>query len=351
MARVWYQRAGSDSWYWAARRERLRTAGALYEDDADAFTAVCLGTLSSPLDAGLAHHSQEIWGSEYFTWMTNDHLFGRAGTADGGRSGIEDAAEGRIQTKRSLMRTWRDLVHRRVRLSTPWQATSRYHTNRFSSIWEPVHLVSVHLEDPIAPLDIHSTTFADAPEGIFPALDGEHLVADALRTLLAAHPVGSPERDVRLKALSEALLQLQLLGLLELIGAAPEPPRLTTHPLVTAVANSVLGALDEPTRVDIEVDWLGESVWITTRRGEQNRWLRLLDLERVATGKPQLRTRRTALVWPLGSGDWSDAFARKTAARLLRRETSDLWQALPTLAGVGLRFEYVPGQAPVAKPL
>ena len=154
MARVWYrQNERSDGWHWQARQERLRSAGrtALFENDADAFTAVCLGVLNSPLNATLDEYSEDILGAEYFTWITTDWLFGQVGERDDGRSTAQGLAHAQSLTRRGIMDRWRRMVDSKITLSAPWEVTKGFHTSRFVDTWKPIRYVSVDLNDPVDP--------------------------------------------------------------------------------------------------------------------------------------------------------------------------------------------------------
>lgn len=356
MARVWYRRnTRAAGWHWQARQERLRTAGAdaLFEDDADAFTAVCLGVINSPLNAALPKHSREVWGVEYFTWITADWLFGRAGSGDQGRSEAGGIHEARTLSRRSLVQRWQKLVDAKVRLTAPWAVARGYHTNRFADVWQPIQYVALPLQDPLDPhLRVACPSFADAPEGVFPALTGEAPLRGAVEALLDGTLPGTPQRDSRLKAISETVLQLDMLGLLEAEGA-PAPPRLTGHPLIAIIANVVLRSLDAAATVYLEVDWLGECVWVRVHRDGELSWLRLVDGRAGSGAKDTERTATTRAQWPRRQGHWSDELAQGVLRRLRRLEsgpkadeTAALWARMQGAAGMGIAFDHVPGQKP-----
>ena len=95
-----------------------------------------------------------------------------------------------------------------------------------------------------------------------------------------------------------------------------QPPRLTGHPLLTVIANVVLRSLDAPTTVYLEVDWLGECVWVRLLRGETFEWLRLVDGHSGDSLKDCERTATTRLQWARGVHDWLDAFVAGVVRRL-----------------------------------
>ena len=95
-----------------------------------------------------------------------------------------------------------------------------------------------------------------------------------------------------------------------------QPPRLTGHPLLTVIANVVLRSLDAPTTVYLEVDWLGECVWVRLLRGETFEWLRLVDGHGGDSLKDCERTATTRLQWARGVHDWLDAFVAGVVRRL-----------------------------------
>ena len=361
MARVWYGRnVRAGGWHWQARQERLRTDGgkALFEDDADAFTAVCLGVLNSTLNAALKLHSREVWGVEYFTWITADRLFGRAGTDDQGRSEASGVHDARTLARRSLVQRWQRLIDAKLRLTTGWEVARGYHTDRFMDVWEPIRYVSLPLQDALDPhLRVACPAFEDQPAGIFPALDGQRCVREAIRALLDGRKPGTAERDARLKAISETLLQLDMLGLLE-VQPGPPPPPLSGHPLLTVFADVLLRSLDAPATLWLEVDWLGECVWARVLRDGELEWLRLVD-GRDGDGPDDLgRTATTRAQWRRRDGHWMEAFAQGVLRRLRRLEdgpraavVATAWERMGPAAGSGIAFDHVPGEPPIARPL
>jgi len=359
MARVWYSRnARTSAWHWRARQERLRTAGglALFEDDADAFTAVCLGVINSPLDAALPDHSSEIWGSEYFTWITSDRLFGRDGVEDGGRSLVTGIVDAKTRSRRALLERWRKLAFTRATLNRQWAVTSGYHTNRFVDRWKEIRYVEVQLDDPLdAGLRIACPAFADRPEGIFSALDGSVVLRDAVAELLASRKIGDPERRARWKAATESLLQLDMLGLLDLEEVELPAPKLGSHPLITHFARSGLMALPWPARLVLEVDFLGESVWAAVMREGVESRIRISPLARTHDRRVLARTRDCAFDWPKDVHDWADVFVRGWVRRLALREQKlakgALWADMQSLVGLGVAFTHVPGEVAVAERL
>ena len=359
MARVWYQRnSRTHAWHWQARQERLRTAGgaALFENDADAFTAVCLGVINSPLDAALPEHSNEVWGSEYFTWIATDRLFGRAGRDDGGRSEVAGITEGKTQSRRALLARWRNLALSKVRLACPWAPTSGYHTNRFVDRWREVRYVEVQLNDPLDPgLRLACPTFAERPEGIFPALRGTVVIKDAVNALLEAFPIGTRDRVSRTKAATETLLQLDMLGLLTVEGGAPAVPKLGGHPLIQHFARAALAAMSWTGPLRLEVDWLGDCVWVSVAQEGTECRLRLSPLARTAADRVLAQSRDTAVDWPRTLMPWADAYVGRLTAQLRCRERNcapgAAWQDMASLLGLGLGFDHTPGQKAVAQML
>jgi clorobiocin biosynthesis protein Clo-hal len=343
MARVWYRRnSRTDSWHWQARQERLRTAGAdaLFEEDAESFTAVCLGAINSPLDAVLPRYSRETWGSEYFTWLTSDRLFGRAGDGDEGRAQTRGIEEAKDRSRWSLMTRWRKISAGTARLLRPWRVAEGYHTNRMVSRWSPMRYVEVQLEDPLDPdLRVACPAFAEAPAGVFPALDGETPLRAAVARLVARWPVGSPERFSRLKAATETVLQLHMLGLLDVQAPSLAAPALSDHALLRSVARAALAAAPEA-RVVLEVGWLGQSIGLTLDWGPHRLRMRLSPLAATAPERVLGASHETAVDWARGVEDGHDAvvvgFLKRLRAQERKRQT---WVDMAALAGVcvGLR--------------
>ena len=224
--------------------------------------------------------------------------------------------------------------------------------------WLPIRYVAVPLEDPLDPhLRVACPAFEDCPAGIFPALDGQTDIRAAVLELLGDRLEGTPARDARLKALCETILQLDMLGLLE-VEPGQERVRLTGHPLLTVVANVVLRSLGEACTVYIEVDWLGECVWVRVLRDETFEWLRLVDGSGGDSQRDCDRTATTRLQWARGNHDWFDVFANGVVRRLKALEkgkraaqVAGFWSFMRAVAGQGIAFDHVPGQPPTARPL
>lgn len=354
MARVWYQRnSRTDSWHWQARQERLRTAGAaaLFENDAESFTAVCLGAINSPLDAVLPTHSREAWGSEYFTWLTNDRLFGRAGSDDDGRAETQGIEEARDRSRWSLMGRWRRISAGTARLRRPWRVAEGYHTNRMVEAWTRMRYVEVQLDDPLdADLRIACPAFPEAPAGIFPALDGQTPLRAAAAALVEGLPIGAPARFSRLKAATESVLQLSMLGLLESDrdDAPLPPPRLSGHPLLQCIGRACLGGAPGA-RVVLEVGWLGDTVAVTLDWGARRCRLRLSPVARTDPHRVLRASAQTAADWARGVDASQDAVVEAILARIARSEArAPTWAEMGPLAGLCVGLETTGGRVQAA---
>ncbi len=326
MAQGWYDRnLRADSWHWKARRERLRTSGAavLTESDAEAFTAVCLGAIASPLDAATGRASQDSWGSEFFSWLVTEHLFARPAGGGG-----ETADEARAAGARSVALRWRDLALSALAPPrTPWQARRGFHTHKGLDTWRPVHFVD------FPELETVCAAFPDLPEAAFGALNGREPTWAVLRQGLAAHPVGSADRDTRVRGLVDGLLQLHMLGGLRGVRAAPAP-RLSGTALLGRLAPAVVRSVDRPTRLVLAPDPLGETVWVRLIDAGRGRWLR------VAPGP--------AVDWPRGLDDDLDGLVARVSTRLAAVDLGPLWAELPQLIGAAIGLACTPGEAPQA---
>lgn len=316
MARVWYGRnLRAEGWHWQARRERLRLGQALHETDAEAFTAVCLGILASPLDAAVGRASRDGWGSEFFNWLVSGHLFA-APNQD--FSDVAGGDEARGAGRRSIARRWRRLALGRLGFDKPWTSSDSFHTHRFLDRWRPVRIAEI--EDLVIP-DV----------GVLERLDGSRTGLEVVGELVDGG-VGESARDARVAGICHTLLQLDMLGLLEVDESPEPPPRWTGSPLMRLVS-AVLSGLPEPADVAFEVDMLGESMWIRVQTSGQTRALR----------------------FGAFGGDWPhsvDAGLDEVGARVLAKTRDPaIWSDLASRVGLGLRFEHVPGEKPVAKPL
>lgn len=275
MARVWYGRnLRAESWHWQARQERLQLGQALHESDAEAFTAVCLGVIASPLDAAVGRASRDGWGSEFFNWLVSDHLFA-APNADFGGVGGGDAA--RLAGRRSVARRWRRLALSRLRLELPVRARGSFHTHRFLDVWEPVDVV-----------DVGDLVLPDF--GVLQRLDGSSSTLGLLDDL----------DDVAVAGVVHTLLQLDMLGHLVVEEGDLAEPRWTGSPAMELV-RAELSRLEGPGRIAFEVDLRGRSLFVTTSEGRR----------RVGLDEPDLRRR----------------------------------------VGLGIAFDFVPGEQPVAQRL
>ena len=356
MARVWYARnLRMDTWHWTARQERIRTssASAMNELEHDAFTAVVMGAIDSPLDAAAEKSSRSGWATEFFTWITADKLFsGREQSSDEFAvvDGSQDARQG---ARRSVMNRWRRLLDAKIRPKlSGWSAREGYHTTRFIDHWARIKYLEVQLDDdqdtglrPAFPV------FDDHPEGLLPYLDGEHSVREVVEGMLSEHRIASDERDYRIKAITECLLHLDMLGRLEVVEPASEGAQFSGHPFLSVFVSAVLGSLDRPAAVTVELDWLGECAWARLDLDGEQHWLRAGDVRRAAR-RLGTHTATTGVTWARGT-PWVDEWVERVLKRLkrLERGAPDLWDRSRELAARGMAFDYAPGEPVIAKPL
>ena len=358
-ARVWYQRnLRADGWHGAARRERLRTQGgaALYESDADAFTAITLGAVCSPLDAVVSEASQDPWGSEFFAWLTADRLFANERVDT---EGVSSSEEARSSSRAVLRQRWRRLVNAPVRLRAGEPRGRRgFHTNRWLETWEPIRYAELCLPDPVDDeLRLVFASFEDRPTSILADLDGRRPIAEIVLEALEGYPIASKERDRRLRAFSECILQLDLLDLLEVPDVPPSLPG-ADHPLISLVAASVLRSLDTPAQVMLEVGFVGDRCAMTVApEGQAPCWFHLYDATWLPRARGLPRTVTTGMQWPNQEEGWHNDFADAFLDRLRRHERGpkghamrSMWSRMRPLGGFGMTIEHVPGQPPVLAP-
>jgi len=359
-ARVWYQRnLRADAWHWTARRERLRTEGgaALYESDVDAFTAITLGAVCSPLDAVVSEASQDPWGSEFFAWLTADRLFAndRVDT-----DGVDSTERARESSRATLRRRWRRLVNAPATLrSGEPRSRQGFHTNRWLETWEPIRYVELCLPDPVDDqLRLVFASFDDKPMSILPDLDGERPVVEVVLAALEGHPIASQARDRRLRAYSECLLQLDLLDLLDVPDTSPPLPG-SDHPLIALLTSSILRSLDTAARIVVEVGFVGDrcAVQVAPRDQPPCRF-QLYDATWLPRARGLPRTVTTGLQWPNQDDGWHNDFADAFLDRLRRHERGakghamrSMWSRMRALGGFAMSIDHEPGKPPVLAPL
>lgn len=345
MAEVWYQRnSRTDSWHWQARRERLRAGGlSLYESNADAFLALCLGAVGSPLDSAIAKQGHSQWGTEFFSWVTAGRLF----TSDSHLSPENvDASQERERVRRELASRWRKLAFGSVKINgVSWRKGERYHTNEYVDSWVLIQYLEVF---PVSKTwkdmpPMFFPSFSDYPEGILPDLDGKTQPIQAIQKQISQYPPHSKERKARVLANVEMLLQLQMMQILEF-----QVPELTkpsaTHPFFTQIVQSFLGVLIKPQRVCFEIGWLGDSCRISISE-EKEFWVELYRKERDLL---QYSTEKTNIS-SNGSSSEEKKLLERFLLRMKKKEAAyqgDLWDEMLELAGFGIQVQFVPKQAP-----
>lgn len=340
MAKVWYSRnLRRDSWFWAARREQLR-GGGLWETDGDAFAALSVGAVTNPLEGALVEGHHDLWGVEFFSWITARNLF-----ADGEEvafDGVDDAGAARQAASRKMLDRWRQLSGSRLRvLRDDWQEREGYWTSMFVDRWSWLRFVELPGEQ----RDVYPA-FTQAPSGIFPWLDGSRTGRAAVCEALAGVPETPEQRDRRAQALAESILRLDALGLLEAEGGDAALPG-GEHPWLRVLLGSVLAALREPARVEARLGWLGEDCRVALRLPDGTAHLSCVNV-RLAPNAP-LKSATTAISWasPPGREDWTRAVCERLRRRLLRHEqrgAPDLWEACRHLGGFGVAVDFAPGQ-------
>ncbi len=335
MARVWYRRRfDAEEWQAEAKRRRLT----LYETDRDAFTALCLGAVGSPLDVALPAPPRDAWQTEFYSWLTARNLFPNG--APDAWSRVHDVTSGRRAAREEVRRRWRKLVHARVtiRAGVTWEAVDGYHTSRLTDRWHPVRAVEVDVDG----WRVAFPTFDDLREGVIGSLDVARPAGDVIRDLLWRHPIGGERRERRLEACAKTLLQLEMMGALTIEEATT--PRLSGHPLLTALLPAICRSVDHAD-LAADIEWLGDAITLhvdTTAR----RTYRLFDARHATTEHIRARGTTTA-IRHLGPHDDATAtrFATHLAARL-SRAARDLWDRIREHAGRSLQVRVRPDEAP-----
>jgi len=363
MAKVWYQRnTRMDSWHWQAQRERLRAgAPSLYERDQDAFTALALGAMGSPLDATLKDVNQEAWGTEFFIWFTASQLFAGSKEDDScldnslmrGATPVvpTDPLRARDSSRREVAGRWRALLYSRpVIEDVQWENRERYHTHEAMEVWERVQYIDV--EPKLEGWDESSIIFPctpDMPSSVLPHLDGSRTTMAIIQELLDGHPLGSKGRDMRVKMVADMMLRLQMMGLLQNVEEQPAPPR-SNHTLFKVLIPSVLKSLDVECQVLFELDWLGESCTIRFLKEEQRAWMKCFDLGNIDPSMLGTVSASSALRWSRFDEPWFQRFVEAVRPRLdtqekryRQQEGRSHWEENRDQAGIGLCFDFKPG--------
>ena len=282
MAEVWYQRnLRGDSWHWQAKHERLRAGGlSILESDQDAFTAVCLGAIGSPLDAVLSKNANSQWGTEFFSWLTSNRLFA---TENLYSQHHLDANVERIRTRQILHQKWRQLLlqpsHKPL---CTWQIKRRYHTNAFTTQWHLIDYLELRPNDPKIPSMVFPS-FEEIPDGILAFLNGENSIFQCVQKCLASlpYPTYHVEYQKRQLSIIEMLIQLQMMGLLNEPSNETKPlnpPK--DHPVIAILLQSFLKGLNQglpqPLRFSLEIDWMGDGCHFQILlENHQSFWLHL----------------------------------------------------------------------------
>ena len=348
MAEVWYQRnSRTDSWHWQARRERLRAGGlSLYESNADAFLALCLGAVGSPLDSAIVKQGHSQWGTEFFSWVTTGRLF-----SSGSHIKEEhiDASQERERVRRDLATRWRKLAFADLKIKDiSWHAGERYHTNAYVNSWKRIQYLEVE-SNAAAWKNMPSMffpSFPDCPEGILPDLHGEMTPIQAILKLVSSYPPHSKERKMRVLANVEMLLQLQMMQ----IVAPPEEELAkpsATHPFFTQIVRPCLSALTSAQRVCFEMSWLGDFCRISMEREAEKKafWVELYHKEQESL---QYSTAQTNISSNAVSFE-ENRFLQKLTSRMRKKESDyqgDFWKELRALAGFGVQVHFTPKQPP-----
>ncbi len=344
MARVWYARnLRRDTWFWTARRQQLRGEG-LWQTDGDAFGAMSVGAVTNPLEAAIVDDREDLWGVEFFSWISAHHLFAGQDWKD--FDGVADAGAARVAATRKMLDRWRQLSRSRVRVRRDDHVVREgYWTSAFLDHWKRIAFVELPGDERIV-----FPRLDTAPEGIFPLLDGR-TAGEAVRAGVGAPGGDARERDRHARVLAESILRLDLLGLLE-VDEEPAPLPGGNHPWFAVLLASALAVLDEPARVEATVDWLGEGCRQLIHMPDCEFHVHLLDSS-AAPEAQRMRSETTAVSFhrPPGRDAWAQGYVERLVARLRKQESAGLWSSVRELPGFSVALHHTPGQRPRAERL
>jgi len=345
MAKVWYARNHRrDTWFWTARRQQLRGDG-LWQTDGDAFAAMSVGAVTNPLEAALVDDREDLWGIEFFSWISAHHLFADQDRAE--FDGVADAGAARVAATRKMLDRWRALSGSSIRvLRDDWAVRDGYWTSAFLDRWKRLQFVELPGEERAVFPRLDS-----APAGIFPLLDGTRTGREAVVSAVGEPAGDARARDRQARVLAESILRLDLLGMLEVDEvAAPLPGG--QHPWLRVLLANALAALDEPARIEATVDWLGESCRLVIGLPDCEFHVQLLDA-RVAPAELKGRSGSTAVSFhrPPDRDEWAASYAQGLVRRLLRAEAREpelltLWDQCRELGGFAVVLDHEPGRPP-----
>ena len=256
LARIWYSRNFKcESWHWEAKRQRLRTGRHPADETADeAFLEQCMGAFANPIEGSFGVADFTDRGTAQPTGrVIRDHLFHKPGSAeDRGAPALRQARE--ALDIGSLAR-FRDLLSARVSLrDAAYREAESYFTDRHTERWQRVRYAEIthasardRFERVVFPAD-----------NLVPLLEGGHPLFAVARRFCESTEPGSAAHHARARLAQSQILQLDLLGLLEI--EPPEGPRPMTWP---APLLAIAGA----SPLSVAADLLGESIEIALPGG------------------------------------------------------------------------------------
>ena len=329
LAHIWYSRNFRRStWHWEAKRQRLRTGrDPQSETSAEAFFHLCIGSFADPIEgaftapmvnANVDRPDAHIMAANLFAPAERAGVPG--GVSDADIAHPESEATAREAIHRASDARWNELLVSLVSVrGCTWRRDESYFTDRTMDRWTRTSYVEVRPEGATDPFDrVVFPSWPDLPEAILPLLDGSRTLQQVLRDGLCDVPSG--EREQRLSALRQQVLQLDFGGFLHVGDKPDSPPAPLPKPIAAALAD--VGARGWI----VDVDALGETLRLS-RDGEPDADV-LLARDSV-TQQAFLRTATTRL-WHPG------ATAAPIAVRLLKAIAARLraWEAVdPQAAG------------------
>ena len=264
LAAIWYSRNfKSQTWHWEATRQRLRTGRhPAAETDADAFLQLCLGSFANPVEGAFADRGLRVDLARPDAHIYTAHLFEGQARVGNVRGDELSEAELRSRIAGEAASRWRALLDRRARVvGVERRARESYFSDSTMHEWRRVQYIELKAEDSEDSFDrVVFPVTKELPDGVFPLLDGQRTLREALRTLCSMHPVGSSSYTTSLELAQHQILQLDMRRWLVIEGDTPPPAPAALPPgLAAAVAAAAPAA-------ELSIDLLGTSLSVLLRR-------------------------------------------------------------------------------------
>lgn len=264
LAAIWYSRNfKSQTWHWEAKRQRLRTGGhPAAETDAESFLQLCLGSFANPVEGAFAERGMRVDLARPDAQIYTAHLFDGQARVGNVRGDELSEAELRSRIASEAAARWRALLDRRARLKgVERRLRESYFSDSTMHEWKRVRYIELKAEGCRDSFDrVVFPITKELPSGVFPLLDGQRTIREALRALCAVHPVGSSTYTTTLELAQQQILQLDMRRWLAFEGEAPSAGPAGFPPgLAEAIAAAAPSA-------ELSIDLLGTSLSVLLRR-------------------------------------------------------------------------------------